>query len=103
MWQVHIFIKNFTGQCIPIEFVDDGTYDCGDGSDETARACDEMSEFTCNKSGKCVHLEFINDGHTDCPDKTDETTFVRCNESYEYRCNVSMECIDRDKVFCVFV
>ena len=59
---------------IPFSQVNDGTEDCGDGSDEPQDFDGDGSVdnwFDCMDGSK-VSMEFVNDGTEDCPDGEDE-------------------------------
>ena len=60
---------------IPFSQVNDGTEDCGDGSDEPQDTDGDGSVdnwFDC-MDGSNVSMELVNDGNDDCPDGDDES------------------------------
>ena len=60
---------------IPFSQVNDGTEDCGDGSDEPQDFDGDGivdNWFDC-MDGSNVSMEFVNDGYDDCPDGDDES------------------------------
>ena len=60
---------------IPFSLVNDGTEDCGDGSDEPQDFNGDGSVdnwFDC-MDGSNVSMELVNDGNDDCPDGEDES------------------------------
>jgi len=62
-----------SGETIPIDWVDDGYPDCGDGSDESDNHGEEVM-YLCN-SGEEIPWGWINNGWDECYDGSDEATF----------------------------
>ena len=62
------------GDTVLLSQVNDGTEDCGDGSDEPDLQTDG-SEFMCN-DGSTIDFHLANDGEADCADGSDEDTFI---------------------------
>jgi hypothetical protein len=58
------------GNEIPMDYVDDGWDDCGDGSDESDDGDDDT--FYCD-NGNEIPMEWVNDGDNDCGDWSDES------------------------------
>ena len=54
---------------ISFELVNDGTYDCADGSDEPVD--NEGDWFSCD-DGTNIPMQWVNDGTMNCPDSSDE-------------------------------
>ena len=61
-------------EIILLSQVNDGTADCGDGSDEPDLQSDG-SEFMCD-DGSTIDFYLVNDGEADCADGSDEDTFI---------------------------
>ena len=67
------------GNEIPMDYVDDGWDDCGDGSDESDDGDDDT--FYCD-NGNEIPMEWVNDGDNDCGDWSDEDEIDINWESY---------------------
>ena len=67
------------GNEIPMDYVDDGWDDCGDGSDESDDGDDDT--FYCD-NGNEIPMEWVNDGDNDCGDWSDEDEIDIYWESY---------------------
>ncbi|CAF5180663.1 unnamed protein product, partial [Rotaria magnacalcarata] len=73
-----------TGQCIPVEWVCDGEWDCSDASDEEAFVLIENSSFH-NRNLKDLSLQLEK-----CRKRYSTTTFSKiCNMSLEFGCYLS--------------
>ena len=61
------------GNEIPMDYVDDGWDDCGDGSDESDDGGDDT--FYCD-NGNEIPMDWVDDGADDCGDGSDESDGV---------------------------
>ena len=68
------------GNEIPMDWVDDGWDDCGDGSDESDDGGDDEVVYICD-DGQEIPFEWVNDGGADCYDESDEATYVDGSDS----------------------
>ena len=79
------------GQEIPFRFVNDGNYDCDDGSDEVDDPWDESNVFVCG-DGEEIPFRWVNDGEDDCDDESDEwDMFPEFEEYYAVEANDSAQ------------
>ena len=79
------------GQEIPFRLVNDGDYDCDDGSDEVDDPWDESNVFVCD-DGDEIPFRWVNDGEDDCDDESDEwDQFPEFEEYYMVEANDSAQ------------
>lgn len=99
------FQCNTSGNCIPEHLKCDGIDHCDDGSDEddsacpehndeTARPCDEKSEFDCSGGSdeQCIPFDSVCDGTIDCHGGQDENRthcLVNHNSTSAYGCQAN--------------
>ena len=62
------------GNEISRELVDDGSDDCGDGSDESDDGGGDEVVYICD-NGEEIPFDWVNDGYPDCYDESDEATY----------------------------
>jgi len=78
------------GECIPLSYVNDGFFDCFDGSDESRRLCTE-DEHRCGDQ-RCIPLRWVRDGQEDCEDGSDELPEGEsvCDTDMQFDCGNNM-------------
>jgi hypothetical protein len=114
---LNMYRCNGTGQCIPPDYIRDGTFDCDDGEDElnySAPAKEWTLENMCNKSIEyfcitaqylqdqstnrpCIARKRIGDGIIDCIGGRDERNVIGCHDNMmlgnRFQCDNQSKCI----------
>ena len=75
---------------IPLDYINDGTEDCTDGSDESDYDAngDDMNGFTCS-DGTVIPLDYVLDDEEDCPGGDDEMPLMEEEFWFMYQYDAS--------------